>query len=126
MRQVNLNVILFDVRIDPSEDLPPHVRKNHVLVNDEETVMYCQLTTGLYDSLSVLVSPVRTVTLLQLSDGLVSKVLNPYFLEVGLRLAKNYFRSALDGLLLSFFIEIALFFRLDWESMANFIRLFHQ
>ena len=68
----------------------------------------------------------RVIGLFEFGDGLVFEVVGPYLLAVWFSFAENDFRGAFDNSVLSFFIELSLFLRLEVDAMANFIIGLHQ
>jgi len=124
--QVDLDVALADIRIDPGEDFFGLVEKDHVFIDDEVPVMAAECRTGIDYGLGVGVSLVTVVILLQLHDLLVFELIYPDLLKAGLGFAQDDLGGTLDVLLFSLAVELAVLLGLYGDFDADFVTLLHQ
>lgn len=71
MRQINLDMTLRDIGVDPCENFFSFVEKYHVFVDNEVSVVVGQSSAGIDNSLSKGVSLFGVIILLQFYDLLV-------------------------------------------------------
>ena len=109
MREVDLHMVFADLGIDPHKNFFSLVEKNHVLIDNEITVLIVESNAGTYNGLRITIGLVSIVILLQLRNGFDLQFLNPNLLRVGLGLAEYDFGGAFDVFFLSFAIEFPLF-----------------
>jgi len=80
VRQVNLDMVFADIRVNPSEDFLGLIEKDHVLIDYKIAVLVGKPAASINYCLDVGMSLLNVIQLLQLYDLLVSKLVNPDFL----------------------------------------------
>lgn len=102
-------MIFADLGVDPNKNFFRLVKKNHVLIDNEITVMIGESNTSSYNSFDITICFFSIVILFQFNDGLYLQFINPEFLRVGFCFTKYDFRCAFDVFFLSFAIDFPLF-----------------
>jgi hypothetical protein len=70
-------VVLKNIRVNPSKDFPLSIEENHILINNEKSIVISKGTASIYYCLSVEKAPFAIVVLLELENGLVLQIINP-------------------------------------------------
>lgn len=126
MRQINLNMTLTDIGVNPCKNFFGLVKKDHIFVDYKVTVMISQGSAGIDNGLGIQISLLSVIILLQFYDLLVLQIVNPNLLKIGLGLTQNDFRGTLYRLFFSFTVQIAFLFCFYGDLNAVFFTLLHK
>lgn len=85
--KVYLDVILQNIGIYPSKDLPVNIEENHVFIDNKKSIVVSKGTAGINYGLCVDISLLAIVVLLELEDGLVLQIINPNLLRIIFKLS---------------------------------------